>query len=503
VAEQTLLQASGVPRSRVLIVGAGIAGLVAAIRAAECGARAIVLEKLDDRFWVDPLSYHSHTLLPDEPESGCWPGFIYGGGNETLHSGGTLHPITASVDEFLRESWGLGNAGLYKSLKAVSPEVFGALKRWGVDLGLKATIAPDGKRWRGRHLCWNLLKAALDLGVEVRFGTKVVDLLADATGQRVAGVRALGPSGIRSMHANGIVLATGGFEGSEAMKLQYWEPRPQMAQIPVSGSPTNTGDGLLLAQQVGARLQGLSGAHVRTPDAVVYAHGPSRGLGGLYQRGIYVNQDGCRFVDENVSSDILANTIVHQPGFKVFLLWDHRLHEEYRELIYRYTQETLGEAVAPVTSEEFIRRADSLPELASLLSIHPASLETTLAAFNAAVNSDGSTPGIPFGKRANAVRLEVAPFYAHPVTCAVNHGLGGVVTNGCTEVLSTEERVIPGLFACGSTAWLHYGRAYEQNGELRYMSSYPLAAGLTSSACGGHIAGELAAGGVARGCAGG
>lgn len=496
MSEASQLNVSGVPRTRVLVVGAGIAGLVASIRAAECGARVIVLEKLDDTFWLDPLSYQSHTLLPDEPEMGRWPGFVYGGGNETLHSGGTLHPITASVDEFRWESWGLGNGGLFESLKAVSPEVFRAFKRWGIDLGLKAKIAPGGKRWRGRHLCWNLLKAAQKVGVEVRFGTKVVDLLPDATGQRVAGVRALGPAGIRSMHANSIVLATGGFEGSEALKLQYWEPRPQMAQIPVTGSPTNTGDGLLLAQQAGARLQGLTGAHLRTPDAVVYAHGPSRGLGGLYERGVYVNQDGRRFVDENVSSDILANTIVHQPGFKVFLLWDHKLNQEYQALIHHYSEETLGEAVAPVGSEEFIRRANSVPELAALLGIVPSVLESTVAAFNGAVKADGSTSGIPFGKRANAVRLETPPFYAHPVTCAVNHGLGGVVTNGRAEVLSTEERAIPGLYACGSTTWLHYGRAYEQNGELLYRSSYPLAAGLTSSACGGYLAGMRAAGGA-------
>ena len=83
--------------TRIVVVGAGIAGLVAAIRAAERGASVTVLEKLDDEFWVDPLRYQSHTLLervmPGEPA----PTYVYGPGNETLHSGGNFHPHHRAV----------------------------------------------------------------------------------------------------------------------------------------------------------------------------------------------------------------------------------------------------------------------------------------------------------------------------------------------------------------------------------------------------------------------
>ena len=123
----------------------------------------------------------------------------------------------------------------------------------------------------------------------------------------------------------------------------------------------------------------------------------------------------------------------------------------------------------------------------------PEPLEQTVAGFNAAVGDDGSAPGLPVPKARRARRLATPPFYAHPVTCAVNHGLGGIVTDPRMRVLDTEDRAVPGLYACGSLVWLHHGKAEMRQGALTYRSSYPLAAGLTASACMGYIAGAEAA----------
>jgi hypothetical protein len=512
----TLVQAATIPSSvpeettDVVVVGGGIAGLVASIRATQQGARVTLIDKLgrieglkiDGRRLTGLLG--RHPWEPDHPDA---PLYIYGYGNETSLSQGQIfylgdkRNMQRILEGFKDHSWGRGNIPLSRKIAEIGPGVFKWLQDLGVDTFKANKIAPDGQRWQGRHWPQSLYAVAEPRGVKLIFKTRAVDLIIDASGRRVIGVAAIGPEGRRNYVArNGVVLATGSFEGNEAMKLQYLEPRPEMARILVSGSPTNTGDGIIMAQRIGAKLLNLETSHIRTPDAVAYGEGPSRALGTLapqpvYQRCIYVNLSGDRFVDENADSDTVAHTILHQTRMLVYLVWDDKLYKENEKIFDTYVQRTIKESPVSVTKEQLILVSESPEQLAVKMKVPVDRFKKTVEEYNAAVKADGTASGLSVAKIKNAVKLDTPPFYAHSVTCAMNQGLGGIATNANMEVINTEDEVIPGLYACGSTIWYHYGQTYEIGGVQYYKTSYRTDAGppgLGYSSCTGYLAGENA-----------
>jgi predicted oxidoreductase len=89
--------------------------------------------------------------------------------------------------------------------------------------------------------------------------------------------------------------------------------------------------------------------------------------------------------------------------------------------------------------------------------------------------------------------LDQAPFYAHPVTCGLNHPLGGLKINTDGQVVNTEDKAIPGLYACGALVNFHFGETVEIDGEPTYISSYGTFPGLGYSFATASLAGEKAA----------
>jgi tricarballylate dehydrogenase len=340
----------------------------------------------------------------------------------------------------------------------------------------------------GPGLIQALYDGADRLGVEVRYGTKATGLLLDGIGA-VRGVACRGPDGFFEVAARSVVLASGGFEANPEWRTRYLGPGWDLARV--RGTRHNTGDGIRIALEAGAQAHGnWSGCHAVAWDAGAPPFGDRR-VGDMFQKhsyplGIIVNVRGERFVDEgadfrNYTYAKYGREILRQPQRLAFQIFDQKvvpiLREEYR--------------IREVTKAE----AGTIEELAKKLDIDAPGLVSTVEAFNAAVRSGTFNPAVLDGKGTHgiappksnwALALDTPPFVGYAVTCGITFTFGGLRVTSRAEVLDTDDRPIPGLFAAG-----------ELVGGLFYVN-YPGGTGLMAGAAFGRLAGEQAKNYVAR-----
>ncbi len=461
---------------QVLVIGAGIAGLVAAIEAASDGARVTVIDKLEPM--LGKKIPHLHA-----------PG---GRANDTYRSGGggLNHFVAAgATDETLsryrEQGWGRVNEDLIRLyFERVDRDC-----RWlRDDLGMPFDGKGDRVMGKGPAICRFLYGVCDRRGIKLLFETKALKLLTD--GPRVTGARVRNRDGDLDLKAGAVVLAAGSFTGNHEMMLQY--TGPEMAYLPiVAGSTHNTGDGLAMAAAAGAQLVNLSSCHMRTTDRF-FGEGPSRFMVNLYHLGIYVNRDGRRFVDEGAAdSDTLGNAIVLQPGGEATLIFDEKARRLYPDELETYPRQ-----------RDVVYRAGTLEDLANRIGVSAPALLSLVAEFNGHLR-DGRTDGLPVAKTVCAVPIDTPPFYAfHPVLPAMNHPLGGLKTTVRGEVLDRENEPIPGLYAAGAIVNWAFGRPVEVAGVRTYRGSFHAGASgaLAMALVFGRIAGhEAAAPAVRRG----
>jgi tricarballylate dehydrogenase len=355
--------------------------------------------------------------------------------------------------------------------------VNGRFKFWG---GATIAVASGGP-----GLVEALYKAADKRGVAVRYNSWVRDLVRDERG--VTGVSLINEEGnAETIGAGAVVLACGGFEANAEMRARYLGPGWDLAKV--RGSRFNTGDGLSMALAAGAQPYGhWSGCHAVSWERYAQDFG-DLALTPQYQRHSYplcimVNRDGCRFVDEgadfrNYTYAKYGHAVLAQPGQVAWQVYDskvtHLLRDEYRTRnvtkVSAPTLEELAEKIGEIDKDQFL---------------------ATVAEFNASVKEDVPfDPNIKDGRAAvsNGVirsnwanRIDTGPFDAYAVTCGVTFTFGGVKISTEGEVMDTNGRSIPGLFAAG-----------EMVGGIFYFN-YPGASGLTSGAVFGRLAGGSAA----------
>src|SRR2546426_533299 len=332
-------------------------------------------------------------------------------------------------------------------------------------------------------------EAAAKAGIDVRFETKATRLLTDDRGA-VTGIAVRTPAGAETIPARAVVLAAGGFEANPEMRTRYLGRNWDLARV--RGTPYNTGDGIRMALEIGALPWGhWSGCHAVQWDLNAPWHG-DRKVGDNFQKhsyplGLIVNLRGERFVDEgadfrNYTYVKYGRAVIEQPRRAAFQIFDakvlHLLREEYR--------------IREVTKAE----DPTLEGLARKLEIDVEGFLRTVAAFNAAVMPGAFNPAIKDGKRTRgiappksnwALPLDAPPYVGYAVTTGITFTFGGVRITDVAQVVDTEQRPIPGLFAAG-----------ELVGGLFYHN-YPGGAGLMAGAAFGPIAGRSAAAGARSG----
>ncbi len=459
--------------SDVLVVGAGMAGLIAAVEAKAAGATVLVIDKLKS--------------MAEEKVRPILPG---GPGNDTARAGGggiARFENTASVEEMLQkhmdQSWGRADPAIVRAyLERVAADC-----RWLRD-DLKL---PYNKRNRtvglGPGLARFLVREAARRGVPMRFETKALKLLTDDAG-KVVGVQARGAEGKVDYRAGSVVLATGGFQGNQEMLVKYVGPEIAYGTT-LTGCPTNTGDGHLMAMALGAQMINLSACHIRTMDAI-NAWGPSREIENIYPRGIYLNMECQRFLDEGTAdSDMIANAIVLQPGHKAMLIFDETARAAFPEEWKRYQDK-----------EKTILHARSLDDLAAKIGVDAFYFGHAVSSFNNAV-AEGRAHLLPVPKTKFAVKIEDPPYYAfYPVLPGLNHPLGGLKINPQCQILDMDNQPIPGLYGAGTIVNWAFGMPFKLGNATSYKGSYhaAMSSGLAAALTFGRIAGHEAAAEAAK-----
>lgn len=483
--------------NRVIVVGAGNAALCAALSAREQGAEVVVLEKAPQeerggntyftgggfRFPYEGMT-DIQQLIPDLSEA------------EIARVDVGSYPAARFRDDLARVTEGLIDDGLATTLvREAQPTM-----RWLAERGVRFTLMTgrqanevDGVLvfyggltveavGAGKGLSDQEFAAAERMGVELRYGAKVVGLLHDAG--RVRGVRVWTEGGEEQIEADAVVLAAGGFEANAEMRTRYLGQGWDLAKV--RGSRFNTGDAIRAALEIGAQPFGhWSGAHAVAWDLNAPPTG-NRVVADLYQKhsypyGIIVNLDGERFVDEG--ADLRNYTyakygweILRQPGRAAFQLFDQQTAGLLRDE-YRVRQATMAEA-------------ETIGGLADALGVDRGGLERTVAAFNAACvggafhpsELDGlRTEGITPPKSNWALPLTEPPFLGYAVTCGITFTFGGLrIEPRTAQVLDTEGRPMAGLYAAG-----------ELIGGLFY-DNYAGGSGLMAGSVFGRIAGRSA-----------
>jgi succinate dehydrogenase/fumarate reductase flavoprotein subunit len=321
----------------------------------------------------------------------------------------------------------------------------------------------------GNALAGRLLKSALDAGVElwsrcavkelVREGGAVTGALLDRDGHT-----------LRVRARKGVVLACGGFPQDAERKSRLFAHRAHFSPAP----PGNTGDGLKLAQAIGARLdESLPNAAAWVPVSRVprsdggfglFPHFIDRAKPGV----IAVTQKGVRFVNEGNSYHDFVQALLKTGETHAWLITDHRAIRAYGLGFVKPRPLPLGSHLA----SGYLIRGDDIAELAHQAGIDSA-LEETVLRFNEHAQM-GTDPD--FHKGSNAYNrfygdadiqpnpcvapLVKPPFYAVRVEIGDLGTYAGIATNGHAQVLDEHKRPIPGLYAAGNDALSIMGGNY-------------------------------------------
>lgn len=477
----------------VIVIGAGNAGLTAALAAHEMGTKVLLLDKCPKvtrggntrfsgggfRFTYNSLD-DMRPMLPDL----------------TDEEAANLEVGTYASTEFFEDIMQVTEYAADKQLTGILVDQSYPTVRWLNDMRVKWILSTSthavrvGARIKfpsGRVISVNdgglglveaLFTTVEDNGIGIIYEAKATGFLTDEKG-KISGVRIETREGIKDLESRVVVMASGGFEANPEMRARYlgtgWD------LVKVRGSRYNTGETLNFALGFGAQPMGhWSGCHAVLVDAeapeveAAYEHRYS------YAYGIMVDINGKRFVDEG--EDFFSYTYAKYGRAVLNLPW-------------RTAFQIFDSKVRPLLRSEYNRghsvSADSIEALAKKLpGVDWGNVVKTVKEFNEAVNEipfdpskrDGKcTRGITPGKSNWAQKLDTPPFYAFPVTSGITFTFGGIKITEKAEVVNTEGHVISGLFAAGEIT----GGSFYNN--------YPGGSGLMKGAVFGRLAGMSAA----------
>lgn len=289
-----------------------------------------------------------------------------------------------------------------------------------------------------------LYQSAVKQGVNFKLGMRVQDLILNDKG-RVIGVTATDKVGNKYEFTSkdGVILATGGYSQNKEMRRKS-APHltPEMVSTNQSGA---TGDGIVIATRHGADTTGMNYVQVyplATPGTGAL-QGRARKMSGL-DDVIDVNKNGERFVKEDARRDEFVAAIKKQPGGVVYDINDSSIVKPLN---------SFNEDVETLVSIGRIYKADSLADLAKQLGMPADKLEATVAEFNKMVEAKNDPK---FGRKLFDRPIVKPPFYATPRAPSIHHTMGGLQISTNAQVLDKNGKPIPGLYAAGEvTGGIH------------------------------------------------
>lgn len=469
----------------VVIVGAGGAGLAAAVRSIQHGEKVVILEKYPQiggntsraggpmnaaepdwqkKFKALPGEKQTLEELAKTPIEKIDPEYrddfkelqkqikeYVDSGADYLFDSTLLHEIQTYLGGKRVDLKGNEIHGKYALVHELVTNALNSVK-WLADLGVKFdetdVTEPVGGLWRRGHKPIEPMGYAYihilgdwvkDHGVNPYLETRAEDLIIK--NGKVRGVVAKRADGSTlTVHAKAVILTAGGFGANTKMVQKYntyWQKIDD--NIATTNSPAITGDGINLGLEAGAALVGMGFIQLM-PVSDPKTGELFTGLQTPPANYIMVNQKGKRFVNEFAERDTLAKAAIANGGL-FYLIADDKI----KETAYNTTQESIDAQVKAGT----LFRADTLEDLAKQVGMDPDTLVQTIKTYNEDVDK-GEDP--EFHKNVFDLKCEVAPFYATPRRPAIHHTMGGLVIDTQAHVLDKNGEEIPGLYSAGENA---------------------------------------------------
>jgi fumarate reductase flavoprotein subunit len=419
----------------VVVIGGGNAGLAAATEASASGAKVVLIEKM--------------SML---------------GGN-SIRSGGAFNaadPVRQKAqgiedstqkhyEQTLAGGDNMGDPELVRTFAEGAPEGLAWLEGMGMKFDDKV-FTVLGALWPRSHAAIEpvgtgfikTLKAASEKnGVQFVLDTRAERLVKEDG--RVVAVVAAAKDGTRVRYEakKGVVLATGGFAANKELRMKY--DSRITPNLGTTNHPGATGDGIALAEKVGAAFVGME--YIQLLPLGDPKTGALDGWVGFnVEDYIYINKKGQRFVSEAERRDVMTQALIKQPDQFMYIVCDaHSMPTPQTKNSFNQTAEQLVKAGSAFS-------ADTIEELAVKIGVDPAAFRKSVDEYNLGIE----TKNDPFGKKLLGQKIDKAPFYASPRVPTVHHTMGGVKINTKAQVIDTEGKVIPGLFAAGEvTGGIH------------------------------------------------
>ncbi len=423
----------------VVVVGGGAAGIGAAYNAKDAGASVLLLEKQSH--------LGGNTLI-----SG---GLLYATGTSFQEEAGVEDSVEALVDYWYERAEGNANRDFLTLVAEHSNETVEWLQAGGVVLTGPSTAGTSpvprmlDTGMGGSGFILPMTQTIIDLGVDIRYDTPATALITDGNGA-VVGVEATAADGHKvTVNAKSVVLATGGFDGSQEMMRKY---APSFSDEFFYANAGNTGDGIRMAQSVGAATvfkDGVIGLRGILPTSFADAQN-----GLVWMPYLMVDQHGARFVDESADYPIIHSEMVKTGSHHFYLIFDG--------------SQGSADMFASLMDGGYAFEADTLEELADITFMDKETFLATVARYNELAGEED----VDFGKSAAAMTgVGDGPYFAVRVMPATIGTLGGIKIDLDMHVLDTEGNVIPGLYAAGATAnGDFFNKVYPASGTSIMMS---------------------------------
>jgi fumarate reductase flavoprotein subunit len=421
----------------VLVIGAGLAGFTAALRAAQQGAKVLLIDKSTGELG------DGNVLMAS--------GSLRAGGKSPRSDAKELYDFVMAE--------GIGSADLVNSWSQTCGRAIDWLEAVGVEIEESApgrvwlkqqseiSYGPVYKKDVGRRAIASLKRKFVSLGGDYLNGIEGVGLILD--NNRVVGVSGKRNGEPIELRARATVLATGGFAANKELIKQHIGPYADRCKL--RGSKQDTGDGLCMAMAVGAKavnLQYFYGHLIARKALTDDRFWPYPRLDSFVDEGVLVDQSGMRFVDEGRGDVAVANELSRtEDPTGASLIFDGESWAASKDspastsLAIPAPNPWILENGGELFSDE------TVPGLAKKLAVDATHLSQTLEAYNRAVgaNDGRSLPVLRTGKP----KVLRAPFYGLRVVSGITFTMGGILIDGKGQAVDENDKPIPGLYAAG------------------------------------------------------
>ena len=452
----------------IVIVGAGGAGMTAALQAVDCGVESvIVLEKTGSTGGNTSRATGGMNAAKTAAQDGNeWKEATTAAVEKTIASAKENYPalseLIATVEKQFEEykanpvgyfdsaelfaldtmvgGKGINNLDLVMTMVNGSADAIDWLATKNANLvsvgsfggasvmRIHRALTAEGKTTPvGAYLVKTLTAGVEAEGkIDLRMNNEATELVVD--GGKVVGVKVTSPEGEYTVTAKAVILATGGF-GADLERVAAYQPG--LNGFVTTNAPGVTGDGIDMAVAIGAATVDMEQIQIHPS---VYTETSALITEGIRGDGaILVNQKGERFTNELGTRDVVSAAELAQEGGYAYTIVDQKMMDASSTYNGYFTK---GFAVKGETYEE----------LAAAVGMDAAVFAKTMEDWNASVAAQKDEA---FGRMSFANALDTAPFYAIKVAPGIHHTMGGLMINENTEVLNTEGAVIAGLYAAG------------------------------------------------------